>query len=67
MQNLDTFDMLSKMFMDRIITKEEKEKFGKKLKLHQLAKVNESMTVLDKAILEHNIIAASKIYEAITI
>jgi len=55
------------MYLDRIITKEEKEKFGKSLKDHQKAYVTGNFTVLDKAILEHNIIAASTVYEAITI
>lgn len=86
---LPTFNILSKMFLDRILRSEEVKEFEGTLKTHQLAKISISSsdrvastdedtndptvskrtgpsTVLDRAVMEHNLLASSKIYNNIT-
>lgn len=65
-RGLANFEIVEKMFMDRILRKPEVEKFAEGLLPHQMARVNEDFTVLDKAMIEHNMIAISKIYNNIT-
>jgi COP9 signalosome complex subunit 4 len=64
--HLDNYEILQKMFMDRILKKPEIHKFSETLQEHQKAKLSSGFTVLDKAIIEHNIVAISKIYTNIT-
>lgn len=64
--NLPTFEILEKMFMDRILRKPEVRKFGDTIQDHQKALLSSGFTVLDKAIIEHNMVAVSKIYNNIT-
>jgi len=52
--------------LDRIITKKEKDNFAQTLKKHQKSSIDPEFTVVDKAIMEHNIIAISKLYETIS-
>jgi len=40
--------------------------FAEGLKKHQKATIQENFTVLDKAVIEHNIVAISKLYETIS-
>ena len=90
---LPTHNILTKMFLDRILRPAEVKEFEQTLKPHQLARVAQSSsdklaaavsdeddmvtgetvssrtgpsTVLDRAVLEHNLLAASKIYNNIT-
>ncbi|GJE84847.1 hypothetical protein PsYK624_009230 [Phanerochaete sordida] len=84
---LPTFNILSKMFLDRILRAAEIAEFEGTLKTHQLAKISLSSgdrvaladdddagasrrtgpaTVLDRAVMEHNLLASSKIYNNIT-
>mmetsp|Transcript_32751 Transcript_32751/g.37135 ORF Transcript_32751/g.37135 Transcript_32751/m.37135 type:complete len:407 (+) Transcript_32751:64-1284(+) len=67
-RSLSNFDIFEKMYLDRLITKTESKKFSEGLKQHQVAVLDviENYTVLDKAIIEHNIVAASKIYNNIS-
>lgn len=53
-------------YVDRIITKKEKEKFADSLKKHQKAILYDDFSVLDRAVIEHNIVAISKLYETIS-
>ncbi|TFK56008.1 hypothetical protein OE88DRAFT_1652571 [Heliocybe sulcata] len=90
--DLPTYNILSKMFLDRILRPAEIHEFEGTLKTHQLAKINMSSndrlasiaddddddegasiskrkgpsTVLDRAVLEHNLLASSRIYNNIT-
>ncbi|KAJ5528191.1 hypothetical protein N7513_012350 [Penicillium frequentans] len=64
--SVDEFSILEKMFLDRLLTAEEVAAFAKKLAPHQLAVTADGATVLDKAVIEHNLVAASKLYENIT-
>ncbi|KAI5124818.1 hypothetical protein M0805_005448 [Coniferiporia weirii] len=97
---LPTYNILSKMFLDRILRPAEVKEFEATLKPHQLARIAQSSndrlaasatdrandaspavdlgagevvstrtgpsTVLDRAVLEHNLLASSKIYNNIT-
>jgi len=58
--------MLEKMYMERVIRKDEVEEFSKFLQPHHKAKMSDGNTVLDRAIIEHNILSASKIYKNIS-
>ncbi len=41
--------------------------FEKKIKDHHKAKISDNLNVLSRAVIEHNIVAVSKIYETISI
>ncbi|KAI0443350.1 hypothetical protein F4803DRAFT_328341 [Xylaria telfairii] len=60
--NLDEFGMLEKMFLDRLLAPAEVEKFAQGLAPHQLATTSDGSTVLAKAVVEHNLLAASRLY-----
>lgn len=63
--SVEVFSILEKMHLDRLLTPEEVTAFSQKLQPHQLAKTADGSTVLDKAVIEHNLVAASKLYENI--
>jgi COP9 signalosome complex subunit 4 len=58
--------MLESMFLDRLLAPADVETFASHLAAHQVAKTADGSTVLDKAVLEHNLIAASRLYENIS-
>jgi len=64
--NLPSFPMLEKMFKGRIIRKDEVTKFEKLLQEHHKVK-KDGLTLLQTAVIEHNILAASQIYRNIAI
>ncbi|KAI8621271.1 hypothetical protein BC830DRAFT_1094945 [Chytriomyces sp. MP71] len=59
------YPILEKMYLDRILRPDEIAGFRDTLKAHQLAKLADGATVLDRAVMEHNVLAASRIYTAI--
>ncbi|KAF4552357.1 COP9 signalosome complex subunit 4-like protein [Elsinoe fawcettii] len=59
------YGILEKIFLDRVLGKEEVAGFAEKLSPHQLALTSDGSTVLDKAVLEHNLLAASRLYRNI--
>lgn len=63
--SVDVYSILEKMHLDRLLTPEEVAAFSQKLQPHQLAKTADGSTVLDKAVIEHNLVAASRLYENI--
>jgi COP9 signalosome complex subunit 4 len=63
--SVEVFAILEKMHLDRLLTPDEVAAFSQKLQPHQLAKTADGSTVLDKAVIEHNLVAASKLYENI--
>ena len=65
--SVEEFGILEKMFLDRLLTADEVAAFAKKLAPHQLAVTADGTTVLDKAVIEHNLVAASKLYENIRV
>ena len=64
---LDEFSILEKVFLDRLISPPEVTKFANKLAPHQLARTADGSTVLSKAIIEHNLLAASRLYSNVRI
>ncbi|KAI1073523.1 PCI domain-containing protein [Whalleya microplaca] len=63
--NLDEFGMLEKMFFDRLLAPAEVDKFAQSLSPHQLATTSDGSTVLAKAVVEHNLLGASRLYSNI--
>ncbi|TPX75901.1 hypothetical protein CcCBS67573_g02816 [Chytriomyces confervae] len=59
------YPILEKVYLDRILRTSEIDGFRETLKPHQLAKLSDGTTVLDRAVIEHNVLAASKIYTTI--
>lgn len=64
-QKLPSFNILEKMYLDRIIKRSELEEFSELLQAHQKA-IKDGNTVLEGAIIEHNLLSASKLYNNIT-
>ena len=60
--HLENYEMLTKLFMQRIIKKPEMEKFSEKLQDHHKALLASGRTVLETAMIEHNILAISRVY-----
>lgn len=58
--------ILEKIFLDRLLSPAEVAAFAANLKEHQLAKTADGSTVLDKAVLEHNLLAVSRLYQNIS-
>jgi COP9 signalosome complex subunit 4 len=57
--------ILEKIFLDRLLSPSEVSAFASTLQDHQLAKTADGSTVLEKAVLEHNLVAASRLYQNI--
>ncbi len=57
--------MLEKMFLDRLVVPAEAEKFAQGLAPHQKATTSDGSTALAKAVLEHNLLGASRLYRNI--
>lgn len=64
--SLPSFGMLEKMFMERLLRRDEVEAFAATLATHQKATLEDGSTVLDRAVTEHNMQAVSKLYANIT-
>jgi len=64
--DLEIYPILEKMFLERVLRKSEVDKFAQTLKPHQMAILNDGSTVLDRAVMEHNLLSASKLYNNIT-
>jgi len=62
---VEEYSILEKIFLDRVLSPEEVKAFASKLKPHQLAQTSDGSTVLDKAVLEHNLVAVSRLYNNI--
>lgn len=62
---VEDFPILEKMFLDRLLSPAEIKAFASKLQPHHLAKTADGSTVLDRAVLEHNLVGASKLYNNI--
>ncbi|KAF8983390.1 COP9 signalosome complex subunit 4 [Entomortierella lignicola] len=65
-QRLPHFSILEKMYLDRVLRSNEVSEFAGTLKQHQLALLPDHTTVLDRAVIEHNLLSASKIYNNIS-
>ncbi|KAK9863293.1 hypothetical protein WJX84_010863 [Apatococcus fuscideae] len=59
---LPLFPFLQKVYLERILRKEEVDAFAEGLHVHQRAMTADGSTVLERAMIEHNLAAASKLY-----
>merc|ERR1712240_673534 len=55
------------MYLDRLIKRSELKEFEALLQPHQKAITSDGSTILDHAVVEHNLLAASKLYNNITL
>ncbi|OAY50771.1 COP9 signalosome complex subunit 4 [Manihot esculenta] len=63
---LRVYPILQKVYLERILRKPEIDAFAEELKTHQLALLPDNFTVLDRAMIEHNLLSASKLYSNIS-
>lgn len=62
---VEHYPILEKIYLERIMAPSEISTFASKLSPHHLAKTADGSTVLEKAVLEHNVLGISKIYKNI--
>jgi COP9 signalosome complex subunit 4 len=62
---VEEYGILEKIFLNRLLSPDEVKAFAKTLKTHQLARTSDGSTVLEKAVLEHNLLAVSRLYRNI--
>lgn len=65
--HLSSFSILEKTYLERVIRPNEVSEFAASLRPHHLARLADNTTVFDRAIIEHNLLSASKIYNNIAI
>ncbi|XP_071107972.1 COP9 signalosome complex subunit 4-like [Haliotis cracherodii] len=65
-QQLPAFNILEKMYLDRIIRSSDLQDFQALLQPHQKAITADGSTILDRAVIEHNLLSASKLYNNIS-
>ncbi|PKA59925.1 COP9 signalosome complex subunit 4 [Apostasia shenzhenica] len=63
---LKIYPILQKVYLERILRKPEIDAFAEGLKPHQKAFLPDNFTVLDRAMIEHNLLSASKLYTNIS-
>ncbi|XP_078435454.1 proteasome component (PCI) domain protein isoform X2 [Wolffia australiana] len=63
---LKIYPILQKVYLERILRKPEIDAFAQELKEHQKALLPDNFTVLDRAMIEHNLLSASKLYTNIS-
>jgi len=62
-RSVEHYEILHKMFMERLIRGSEVQKFEESLLPHQKALMPDGQTVLERAVLQHNVLAASRVYK----
>lgn len=62
-KNTEHYEILNKMFMERLIRGDEVRSFEQALLPHQKATMADGQTVLERAVLQHNVLAASRVYK----
>ncbi|GAQ90122.1 hypothetical protein KFL_006030050 [Klebsormidium nitens] len=63
---LPVYPILQKVYLERILRQAEVAAFAQDLKPHQQALTADGSTVLARAVIEHNLLSASKLYTNIT-
>ncbi|CAI8600428.1 unnamed protein product [Vicia faba] len=63
---LKIYPILQKVYLERILRRPEIDAFAEELKPHQKALLPDNFTVLDRAMIEHNLLSASKLYTNIS-
>ncbi|KAF3164529.1 hypothetical protein TWF788_001130 [Orbilia oligospora] len=62
---VEHYAILEKMYFDRLLSSEDVDAFEKSLAPHQTAQNADGTTVLTRAIVQHNLLAASRLYNNI--
>lgn len=62
---MENYNILENIFFDRMLDAEEVQRFTAKLQPHQKAQTSDGSTVVERAMLEHNLLGASRIYRNI--
>merc|ERR1719343_1827705 len=62
-RNVEHYEILHRMFMERLIRGTEVHKFEESLLPRQKASLADGATVLERAVLQHNVLAASRVYK----
>lgn len=57
--------VLTKMYLNRIVQKQELEQFESSLADHQKAIMADGLTIVERGVLEHNMVAVSHLYKSI--
>lgn len=65
-QQLPAYNILEKMYLDRIIRQTDLQEFSALLIPHQKAITSDGSTILNRAVTEHNLLSASKLYNNIS-
>uniref|UniRef100_A0A672L6B0 COP9 signalosome complex subunit 4 n=1 Tax=Sinocyclocheilus grahami TaxID=75366 RepID=A0A672L6B0_SINGR len=65
-QQLAAHGILEKIYLDRIIRGNQLQEFAAMLMPHQEATTADGSSILDRAVIEHNLLSASKLYNNIT-
>lgn len=65
-QQLPSFKILEKMYLEKIIKNADLQMFASLIKPHQQALTSDGTSVLERAIIEHNLLSASKLYKSVT-
>jgi len=66
-KNLKNYKVLEKMHKNMILSKKDQDDFSKQLADHHQATLAGGLTVLQKAVYEHNMLAAAQLYKNIRI
>ncbi|KAJ9522666.1 hypothetical protein QJQ45_019743, partial [Haematococcus lacustris] len=66
-EQLAVYPFLEKVFLERILRRSEVEAFSQTLRPHQMAQLPDGSTVLERAVMQHNLLSASKLYNNISI
>merc|ERR1712060_84818 len=66
-RNLKNYKVLEKMHKNRILSKKNRDDFSKTLADHHQAQLAGGLTVLQKAVYEHNMLAAAQLYKNIRV
>lgn len=59
------FDMLEKVYMGRLLMPGDVENFGRQLAPHQMVQLPDGVTVLSRAVFDHNLLSVSRLYNNI--
>ncbi|ROT37338.1 COP9 signalosome complex subunit 4 [Sodiomyces alkalinus F11] len=59
---LAEYGILENIYLDRLLSQDEVDKFAQGLQPHQLATTADGSTVLARAVVEHNLLGASRLY-----
>ncbi|CAF0946957.1 unnamed protein product [Adineta ricciae] len=65
-QRSPAYSILNKMYLERIISPQDAKQFEGLLAEHQKATTADGYTILQRAVIEHNLVAVSKIYTNIS-